>query len=351
MCGNFDLNDPASVDGSGFNGVGMQATNAESINDVDLLGGGFVTEGVKVDKFEVDFDGVTYCGYIAFKESYAKSGNSYKAPLVLIYPNYAGLKQWDVEVAVFIAKLGYVGLAVDLFASTAAYPFEEHVRNPPRNASTEEKLKHLNGAFGQYNSVLKRPKSWRKLMSLYLSKAREHCVVHPTYAAGIGYCFGGQCVLEMLRNGDDLQGIVSFHGVLQSTPIKEPIDFTTGTKFGHEPLPESERAVNRYNKECRVLICNGELDEEVPQDSIQEFKKEMLDNGIQDWQFHNYGETHHGFALGPKVWSNHYSKVSDRRSTLSMINFFAELWGDFFPPQVHSTPVNANGTFLTPSKL
>ena len=42
-----------------------------------------------------------------------------------------------------------------------------------------------------------------------------------TFAVGMHrrrYCFGGACVLEAVRAGDDYQGIVSFHGVLQSDP-------------------------------------------------------------------------------------------------------------------------------------
>ena len=37
-------------------------------------------------------------------------------------------------------------------------------------------------------------------------------------AAAGRYCFGGQCLLEMLRMGADLQGVCSFHGLLQSEP-------------------------------------------------------------------------------------------------------------------------------------
>lgn len=40
----------------------------------------------------------------------------------------------------------------------------------------------------------------------------------------------------MVRNGDDIQGAVSFHGVLQSVPLKEPLDFASGKRFGFQPL-------------------------------------------------------------------------------------------------------------------
>jgi len=49
-------------------------------------------------------------------------------PVVLVLPNYAGLKQFDKDQAVFLAKLGYVGLAVELFHETEDYKHAD--RNP-----------------------------------------------------------------------------------------------------------------------------------------------------------------------------------------------------------------------------
>ena len=66
---------------------------------------------------------------------------------------------------------------------------------------------------------------FRKFMGLYLQQARGHPAVHSTHAGAIGYCFGGQCCLDMVRGGYDLDAIVTFHGVLQSKPgnyLKDP---------------------------------------------------------------------------------------------------------------------------------
>src|SRR5438045_4725648 len=41
--------------------------------------------------------------------------------------------------------------------------------------------------------------------------------VDPTRIAAIGYCFGGAVVLQMARAGEDLRGVVSVHGVLDTT--------------------------------------------------------------------------------------------------------------------------------------
>merc|ERR1711879_741039 len=91
-----------------------------------------------------------------------------------------------------------------------------------------------------------------------------------------------------------------------------------------------------YTKTCRVLIENGDADDHVPQESVDEWKREMDSQGI-NWRFNNHSKTPHGWALAPGVWSTEYVEVSDRRSTMSMLSHFAEAWPDF--PQY---PVETN---------
>merc|ERR1712146_883677 len=103
---------------------------------------------------------------------------------------------------------------------------------------------------------------------------------------------------------------------------------------GEEEEKAFDRTVNpapvsKYSA-CKVLIENGDLDHIVPQTSIDDFKKEMDQHGI-DWQFHNHAQTPHGFALPPGVWATDYNEAAVRRSTLSMISLFAETWPEFFP--------------------
>ena len=73
---------------------------------------------------------------------------------------------------------------------------------------------------------------------------------------------GGQACLEQVRNGDQLQAIVTFHGLLHSYP---------GVKDDSQPRGYGDRmsakqfhaeidvAPNEYNTACKVLIENGDL--------------------------------------------------------------------------------------------
>src|SRR5689334_21395412 len=38
----------------------------------------------------------------------------------------------------------------------------------------------------------------------------------------LGYCFGGQCVLELARSGAEVRAVVSFHGLLRARIPAEP---------------------------------------------------------------------------------------------------------------------------------
>lgn len=290
---------------------------------------------VKCETLLVQYEGYTYKSDIAFQEG------KERAPVVLVFPNYAGKKQFDVDQAVFLAKLGYVGVAVDLYKDTVEYSLAD--RNPNKDTPEELVGKHWSGAFGAMNDLLRNPARFRGLMAATLALARGHPSAHPTFAGGIGYCFGGACVLECVRGGLDMQAVVSFHGVLQSFPM-----FIPGLMGGEKEEKEFDKKINpvlaaKYATQCKVLIENGDLDQIVPQQSVDAFKKEMDANQI-DWQFHNHAQTPHGFGLPSGVWATDYNEAADRRSTLSMMSLFAEVWPDFSPDP--SVTHNAAGAAL-----
>merc|ERR1711865_433448 len=99
---------------------------------------------------------------------------------------------------------------------------------------------------------------------------------------------------------------------------------------------------NTYTRDCVVVIENGALDDHVPEDMINEWRLEMDEHKI-DWRFNNHSQTPHGWALGPGVTATSYREVSDRRSTLSMLSAFAEVWPNF---EQYEVEVNACETKL-----
>lgn len=121
----------------------------------------------------------------------------------------------------------------------------------------------------------------------------------------IGYCMGGQAVLEMARHGEDLALVASFHGIL-----------STGRK-ADKPIAS------------RTLICHGDADPMVPREQVLEFWQEMDAVGAQ-WHFHSYSGVKHGFtdpgsdARGLAAIA--YNASADRQSWAALMSLCDEVF-------------------------
>ena len=143
-------------------------------------------------------------------------------------------------------------------------------------------------------------------------------------------------VIEAVRGGLNLGGVVSFHGLLQTGEDPNP------ARFGVE-RPPLKTCDNTYNVNTIILIENGADDQLVPLESRHRFFDEMDAAGV-DWVFHHHAKTPHGFALpatlGPP---GRLHEATDRRSTVNMLSLFREIF-----PGVPQNPVahNAAGTSI-----
>ena len=252
-------------------------------------------------------------------------------PLVLVIHNYQGLKFFDVDVAEFIARSGYVGLAIDLYGEDV--PVDERLwpDDPKKVMSFNKKC---------FEAMVKCDHDhqfFRSLLNEWLIKGIEdECVDNRVSPAAIGYCFGGVAVLEAVRAGLNLSGVVSFHGLLQTGEDNAP------EMVGIE-RPKLKLAPNLYNKDTVVLIENGRDDHLVSDESRIRFCQEMDEAGVR-WIFHDYSGTPHGFALPPTLGPpGHLHISSDRLSTISMLRLFKEIFPDFKQNRVE---YNASGNFI-----
>ena len=239
-------------------------------------------------------------------------------------------------------------ISIDMYKETSyenGVSYSKSQRNPLKTDSREQIVNHFKGAFTAYNWWQLHPKQWRDFQSKFLTAARSHPSSHPTYCAAIGYCFGGQCCLEQVRNGDDIQGIVSFHGVLQSDPMSNEMEPWFAGHGRRRLQPHELPDDSKFNSKCTILIENGILDDHTDTTARQRFAEEMYHHGCKNVQFHDHYNAEHGFALAPGVISTKYEELSDRRSTISMFNMFLELWGkDGFYPTISNDEINACGT-------
>ena len=143
----------------------------ELVASPSATGGGVAAVGaagganpnVVCEPFPVTYEGVEYEGWIAYEKG------APPLPQVLVIPNYAGLKQFDKDVAVYLASVGFVGLAVDIYAETIpGYSIADRSPNSqpgwrelPRERKQEIAASHMAGAFEHVNHCVCNPGFFR----------------------------------------------------------------------------------------------------------------------------------------------------------------------------------------------
>lgn len=227
----------------------------------------------------------TLKGFIVYDE--AVKG---KRPGVLVVHEWWGHNEYARERARKLAKLGYVALAVDMYGDgkTADHP--------------EDAQKF-------YNEIMQNMPLGKARFLAALKTLNSHSAVDGDKIAAIGYCFGGSIVLEMAREGIDLDGVVSFHGALStSTPAQ-----TNTVK-------------------AKVLVAHGGADPFIPGEQILGFIDEMNKAGV-DYQFEIYSNAKHAFTnpgadkFGAKFnLPLEYNKQADMASWDEMQRFFDRIF-------------------------
>ena len=274
----------------------------------------------------IEFRGTKYLGHLVAPPRIVG-----KRPLVLVIHNYQGLKFFDVDVAEYLARIGYVGLAIDLYGEYL--PADQRLfPNEAQNITGFQKR-----CFEAMVRLDSDHEFFRSLIESWLTVGLKDESVEPSIdPAAIGYCFGGVAVLEAVRAGLDFGGVVSFHGLLQTGEDPNPAQFGV-------LRPLVKYCENYYNSKTMVLIENGANDELVPDKSKERFFIEMDEAGV-DWVFHHHARTPHGFALPPSLGPpGKLYEPADRRSTQNMLGLFREIF-----PGVPQNPVsqNAAGTLI-----
>jgi dienelactone hydrolase len=220
-------------------------------------------------------------GYLAWDD--AVEG---KRPGVMIAHAWAGRSDFENGKAEDLAKLGYVGFAIDNFGKGVL------------GKSTEENSALIQ-PFLEDREMLQN----RLLNALKVMKALD--AVDDSRVAAIGFCFGGLCVLDLARSAADVNGIVSFHGL-----------------FG----PPGNTAGNKIK--AKVLVLHGWDDPMATPDQVVSLGAELSGMGA-DWQIHGYGNTMHAFtnpdAHDPD-FGTVYNPDADRRSWNTMQDFLCEIF-------------------------
>lgn len=200
---------------------------------------------VKTKEIEYKQGETVLQGYMAWDDA-AKG----KRPGVLVVHEWWGQNAHARKQAERLAKAGYVGFALDMYGKgkLATHPADAQ-------AFAAEATKDPAVTKARFDAALD------------LLKADGH--VNPDKIAAFGYCFGGAVVLGMARAGEDLKGVVTFHGALAT-----------------------EHPAEKGAVKARILANVGDADTLVPADQVTAFEAEMKAAGADCKVLHYAGAKH-----------------------------------------------------------
>lgn len=239
---------------------------------------------LKEDNITYTGDGATMNGYVVFQDN----GDA-KRPAILVVPEWWGMGDYVKMRARELAKLGYIAMAIDVYGNgkQADNPDSAGVLATPFYTNPQKAKTRIDAA---------------------IAKIKTYAQTDTAKVAAIGYCFGGGILLNTARLGDDLKGVVSFHGSLVGTPADKKLLRT------------------------KILVCHGNADSFVPQKEVDQFKKQMDSIGAA-YTFVVYDSATHAFtnpnatAMGLKFkMPIKYNAAADTASWNDMKNFFGTLF-------------------------
>ena len=203
---------------------------------------------IKDETVSYTLDSVTMNGYAAWDASVTA-----KRPVVMVVHEWWGLNDYTRSRVKQLAELGYLAFAVDMYGNG-------------KNADNPTLAGELAAPFYKDASMAK------SRFDAGLAKALSFPEADSSRVVAIGYCFGGTQVLNFALLGEKLNGVVSFHGGLQTTP---PFD--------------------KSLLKAPALICHGEADPFVPAEQVATFRKGMDSIGAV-YTFKGYAGATHAFT-------------------------------------------------------
>lgn len=229
-----------------------------------------------------DAQGAPLEGYVVYDD--AKSG---PRPAVIVIHDWRGLTDYTRKRSTMLAQLGYVAFAADIYGKGM------HPNSVP-----------------EYTKAMAPYKADRNLYRTRVHAAYDALLQQPevdkTKVAAIGYCFGGTGVIEMVREGLPVRGVVSFHGGLDARPVSEG-----------------------QHMRARVLaLCGADDPFEKPED-MKAFEAQMHDSGV-DLKVVEYPGAVHAFTDAGvdalHIPGAKYNAAADHQSWAAMKDFLKKLF-------------------------
>ena len=230
------------------------------------------------------FEPVTYHdGDTALNGLLARPAGKPRAAVV-VFPTIMNPTPFVEAKAAALAEAGYLALVADFYGAEV-----------PDFQTSMQLAEALRSHVDAYRA--------RLLAAVSALQALPEAAGLPLLA--IGFCMGGQAVLELARVNAPVLAVASFHGLLETARKAE------------QPIKP------------RILVCHGDADVLVPRNHVIAFWEEM-DAAKANWHFHSYSGVPHGFTNpnpSPANGAISYNASADRQSWAAMLGLFDEVLG------------------------
>lgn len=203
---------------------------------------------IKSQIVEYTVDGESFTGYLAYDDQLQG-----KRPGVLVVHEWWGHNDYVRHRADMLAELGYTAFALDMYG-------------------TGKVAQHPEDAKRFMQAVMDNMETAEKRFDAGYNILRNHPSVETEQIAAIGYCFGGSTVLHMAREGVDLDGVVSFHGILAT-----------------------ETPAQNGQVKAKLLVLTGADDPMVPSFQVDAFREEMTEANVS-FKLYSYPGVTHAFT-------------------------------------------------------
>ena len=186
------------------------------------------------------------------KHELVSDGSGSTRPGVILFPTVMGITDLERGFAERLVGQGYSVLLADLYG---------------RRFTPEQRAE----AMAAMTALREDRAALRDRLLGVLGVAIEQDEIDDERVAAIGFCFGGQNALDLVRSGAAVVGVASFHGLFDPPGLP----------------PHAIRA--------KVSAYHGWDDPLVPPDAVVALARELTEAQC-DWQIHAFGHVGHGFT-------------------------------------------------------
>jgi dienelactone hydrolase len=230
-------------------------------------------------------DSVSMKGYLVYDSAFEGP-----RPGVLVVHEWWGQNEHTRNSADKLARAGYIALAIDMYGDGKSTGHPQDAM-----AFSSAVMSDFPGAKNRFEAAMK------------VLQDQELCTTDELSA--IGYCFGGGIVLNMARQGVQLDGVASFHGSIDPIEPAGPGDV-----------------------QAKILIMNGADDPFVSAESKTALHNEMKAAGV-DYEFIDYPDAVHAFTNPAATAKGEefelplaYNEAADKASWDQLMKFLEALY-------------------------